>query len=163
MEVIIKENISYPEETISIPYPANCKAKDLQYFESVFEGTVRACKIMELGDVYANWELILWKNGKMLPEGFAHPWIGDNLKNAKKDYAKVRIKRLLRKKIIVNDPVAWCIDGYSTGGYYHWITEILPRLWMIKEYLPGLKFAIPDYFMIKWPFVNEFFDLLNIK
>lgn len=163
MAALIKEHIFYPEEVISIPYPANCKTEDLPYFDQTSKGPVRACRVLELTDVFANWELILWKDGKMLPEGFAHAWIGENLRNSKKDYLKVRIKRALRKRITVEAPVVWCLDGYATGGYYHWVNDILPRLWMVKDYLPGLKFALPDYFLTKWPFVKEFLDLLDIN
>ena len=113
--------------------------------------------------MYANRELVLWKKGKMIPEGFAHDWLKARLYGSYKEAAKFRIKNTLRKTNVVCEPVVWCLDAYATGGYYHWIVEVLARLWMIRDYIPQLQFAVPDYFLSKWPFVKDFLTLLNIN
>ncbi|GEO03216.1 hypothetical protein AAE02nite_08800 [Adhaeribacter aerolatus] len=158
-----KYNISFPESSIHINLPANCIPGEEEYYNMSLEGSIRSCSVLELDYVYANRELILWKNNEMLPEAFAWPWLKDKLYGTTKDKLKFQVKRFIRKNTVVNEPVLWCLDGYSTGGYFHWITDILPRLWMAKQYLPEIKFAIPDYFFQYWPFITEFFELLNVK
>jgi hypothetical protein len=155
---------SFPKHTITLRLPTNCLPEEEQYYSMNLEGEVRACYILRLANVWANRELALWTtNGEMITESFAYPWIKDRLYGSLKNKAKFKIKNVLRKKQVVRDKVVWCLDGFSTGGYYHWITEILPRLWMVKEELPGMYFAIPDYFFDKWPFSKEFFALLGVK
>jgi len=163
MQHIITENIVYPEHTLQVQLPVNCVPEDEVYFNDTLQGVVRACKIMELEDYYANRELVLWKNGKMLPEAFAHAWIIKSVYGSIRSQLKFRIKNFLRKTKIVKQPVLWCIDPYATGGYYHWIVEILPRLWLVKKYVPQLQFAVPDYFLERWPFVKEFMAMLGIE
>jgi hypothetical protein len=163
MTKLIKHDISYPEHLLQVKLPVNCTPDDEKYFADTLLGTVRACRVWEPENYFANRELVLWKNGTMMPEAFAHTWIIDKVYGSFKSKLKFRIKNFLRKTKVIEEPVVWCIDQYATGGYYHWIIEILPRLWMVKDYLPEMQFALPDYFLERWPFVQQFLDLLGIK
>ena len=153
----------FPESKAKVALPANLLPGEERFYNMNVEGEIRECSIMHFSEVWANWELVLWKDGEMLTEGFAYPWLKEKLYGPLKQKAKFKIKNALRVPKKITEPVLWCLDGFSTGGYYHWITEILPRLWMAKEYLAATKFAIPDYFFTKWPFCKEFFELLGVQ
>jgi hypothetical protein len=152
----------FPESTVNIPLPANILSGEERFYNMNVEGVIRECSIKEFQRVWANWELVLWKNGEMLTEGFAYPWLKEKLYGPLKPKAKFKIKNALRKPKTIKEPVLWCLDGFSTGGYYHWITEILPRLWMAEAHIARSQFAIPDYFFTRWPFCKEFFELLGV-
>ena len=156
-------NNRFEQKTISFQLPANTKPGEEKYYSMVLSGEIRACSIKTFNNVRANRELILWKDGEMLEEAFAWPWIKEQLYGTFRKRIKFNIKRYLRKTKRVNEPVLWCLDGYSTGGYFHWIVDILPRLWMARDYLPDTYFAIPDYFFTKWPFSKEYFALLGVE
>lgn len=158
-----KSAVYYPESKVSFTLPANCLPGEERFYNMTLEGPVRECSVMNFTNIWANWELVLWKDGEMLTEAFAYPWLKERLYGTFEQRAKFKIKNILRKTKRIKEPVLWCLDEFSTGGYYHWITEILPRLWMAKEYLSDIRFAIPDYFFKKWPFCKEFFDLLNVR
>ncbi len=158
-----EKEVQFPETKSKIALPANCRSGEEQYFAMSLEGQVRACKILKLEKVFANRELVLWKNSQMLPEAFAHPWLREKLYGGFREKVIFRVKNTLRPTKKINELVLWCLDGYSTGGYFHWITEIIPRLWMARGYLPGAKFAIPDYFLTKWPFCADILSLLGVK
>ena len=158
-----RADMYYPEAKAKLGLPANCLPGEERFYNMNLEGTIRECTIMHVDNIWANWELVLWQDGGMLTEAFAFPWLKEKLYGPFKEKAKFKIKNSLRKTKRIQEPVLWCLDGFSTGGYYHWITEILPRLWMAKEYIPETQFAIPDYFFTKWPFSKEFFDLLQVK
>ena len=156
-------NSNFESKVIKFQLPANIKPGEEKYYSMILSGEIRSCSIKTLRNVQANRELILWKDGEMIEEAFAWPWIKKKLYGTFKKRLKFNIKRLLRRPIRINDPVLWCLDDYSTGGYFHWIVEILPRLWMARDYLPETYFAIPDYFLTRWPFCKEILTLLGVK
>lgn len=57
----------------------------------------------------------------------------------------------------------WSLNSYSTGDYFHWITEVLTRIWMVKDYLNEYVLLLHDYFYYRWPFIKESFEALNSK
>jgi capsular polysaccharide biosynthesis protein len=86
---------------------------------------------------------------------------GDSWQNRKYNrplyLVKNGIKNTLRSQLKV-DELVWFLDQFSTGGYYHWLTEILPRLWIANEVkrLPlDLPTYFPEYFFTTWTFGKE--------
>jgi hypothetical protein len=157
------KDIGYKTTKLKLSLPLNSTEETQKYYIDMLEGDARACHIEVLTSYYANWELLLYKDGKINPLSFASAPVMMNYYSQWIPKLKFKLKHLYRKKIKIDKPVLWCIDNYSTGGYYHWIAEILPRIWMAKEHLDSCLFAVPDYFLEKWPFVMDYFNLLGIK
>jgi hypothetical protein len=156
------EDSSFEAAKMSLSQPDNVKPGEENLYAMVLHGEIRACRVQKHQGVYANRELVLWKGGAMLEESFAWPWLKDKHYGSLKEQLKFWFKNSLRPTVIVHYPVLWCLDGYVTGGYFHWITDVLPRLWMAKACLPGAYFALPDYFLSKWPFIQDLLSLLDI-
>lgn len=152
----------YPALQLSFAPPPSEKESKEAYYGMVLQGEARACGIRHLQQVYANRELLLWQKGQLLEDAFAWPWLKEHLYGNRKAQFKFQVKNMLRPTLQVADPVLWCLDGYATGGYFHWIVDILPRLWMGRHYLPEARFAIPDYFLSRWSFVAEYLELLGV-
>lgn len=154
----------FPAVKMTLSIPNNCPVDEVKYYEMCLEGEARSYEIKVIKEVWVNRELILWKDGEMIEEGFAHPWLRERLYGSLKEKTKFVVKNFLRNAKRIKSPVLWCLDGYATGGYYHWVVEILPRLWMAKQYLDdaNIIIAIPDYFFTKWTFGSDFFNLLEI-
>jgi hypothetical protein len=152
----------YPTHHIKLQLPLNCTAANEHYYSPLLEGDARACHIEILNNYYANRELLLWKNGNINPLSFASAPV--MMEYYEKPIPKIKflLKKTYRKTKKIEKPVLWCIDNYSTGGYYHWIAEILPRLWMAREYIQDSLFAVPDYFIERWPFVTDYLKLLGV-
>lgn len=145
----------FPELTISRSWPENICHEDRPIYQPSLEGISLACNIHVMENVCVNRELLIFKGNNISNESFAWPTQIERYRPWEKK-AKFLIKNtLLRKKIKLETTALWCLNNYSTGGFYHWLSEVLPRLWVVKAYLPDAVVPIPDYFLERWPFVQE--------
>jgi capsular polysaccharide biosynthesis protein len=159
------------------PLPSNFHSGDEKLFWTN-EQTAWPIYYDTLANVTINHELFIKHNlSKILPISFGHPWQNDQYNNIKY-LIKNGIKDIFRPTIKL-DEVVWFLDQFSTGGYYHWLTEILPRLWIaneVKNIPKDIPIYIPEYFFTKWnfgdallkPFGRKYFkygpgDLLKVK
>jgi capsular polysaccharide biosynthesis protein len=63
--------------------------------------------------------------------------------------------QLMRSRTIeLNSNQRYIIIHHPWMNYYHWITESLPKLWLIKERLNALCLVLPIHYQ-KFPFVIE--------
>ena len=68
--------------------------------------------------------------------------------------------RFLVKNYLLRAPrratsVLWCIDNLSPGNWYHWLTEVLPRLHAARSLFSSVEhFGLPAYYS-RYPFVEE--------
>lgn len=155
--MFLNSEILFPSITIERNFPKNFKAEDAPLFESSMLGRAWEIKLKRYADLTANNEVFLKKNFFIMMESFGDEWQSkkyNTLPYATKSFVKDR----LRRNVYV-DEVVWCLDTFSTGGYFHWITEILPRLWMAEQHLDrDVAFPLPSYFLAKWKFG---YDLLK--
>ena len=147
--------IHFREFTCQRPFPKNCHRDNKKLFLGKPMTSWHVYYDM-LRDVKVNHELFVKKSHKILPISFGDLW-QDKLYNKPLYLFKNGIKDFLRKTEQIEELV-WILDQFSTGGYYHWLTEILPRLWVANEIqkVPlQIPLYLPEYFLEKWPFAHE--------
>jgi capsular polysaccharide biosynthesis protein len=151
-------DILFQEHIFKRPYPENYDEKDRILFDNE-EKSAWSIYYDVLNKVSINYELFVKYHFKILPISFGHPW--QNQKYNKPTYLlKNATKNLLRKRKKV-DKLVWILDQFSTGGYYHWLTEILPRLWITNEVqrIPAdIPLYFPEYFFNKWNFGHQLLE-----
>lgn len=156
---MVSDKIIYPRQEISRDYPVNIIDADKQYFQQSKSGISKETTIKKFVGATVNNELFI-KSGmkvRIYMESFGDAW-QDGKYNTPKYQLRSFIKNLFRsgKKF---DSVLWCFDQFSTGGYFHWITEISPRLWVASQCVDKeIPLLIPEYFLKKWRFASSFLN-----
>jgi len=145
----------FPETTIYRSLPRNIQLGDRHIYKGSLIGKALPCELLTLQNISFNHELLLLQDGTILKDSFAWPSHIESYQPWKEKVKFVIKNHFLRKKIFVEKPVLWCLNNYATGGFYHWLSEVLPRLWVAKEHLPQCMLALPDYFLERWPFIRE--------
>lgn len=123
--------------------PVNFASSDQQIFESSFECYNGPVYLHHFYDVIlSNSESkgVLIKNHKVLVESLVHP---DHLPSYGIKYI---ISILLKKKILLEpDSYLLAYDFWSTG-YFHWLMDVIPRLYIMRDRLKGYTLLIPEEF-----------------
>jgi capsular polysaccharide biosynthesis protein len=146
--------IIFPSELIQRPLPKNIDDHYVSLFQThSFESWEMYYE--QLTDVTVNTELFVKHMIKILPISFGHPWQGKRY-NGLPYLVKTTIKDLLRKGKSIDEAI-WVLDQFSTGGYYHWLTEILPRIWSSQrlDLSSDMPFYFPEFFFTKWNFGHD--------
>lgn len=145
-------------------FPVNIQDEDKILFEKMQEGLSKEVRIQTFRKVTINNELFI-KQGmkvKIMMESF-----GDTWQNGKYNRPLYQLKSYIKNLLRPNKPVdrvMWCFDQFSTGGYFHWITEISPRLWLANKHIPQeVPLLVPEYFLNKWKFAKDFLEIFNRK
>jgi len=154
--------IIFPGQWINREYPPVTHEEDKKLFERQLQAWSREVRIQEMKKVCLNNELFI-KQGfrfRIQMESFGDYW-QDKVYNKPAYQLKSFVKNLLRKNKPI-DRALWCFDQFSTGGYFHWVTEIAPRLWVADQYIdPAIPLLIPEYFITKWNFATAFLTPFN--
>ena len=130
-----------PETISRRKLPVNFNQDDFNLFSHELERVIPQTRLLELHNVGVSAEGILFQRGKMLPESFAFP---ANRKNWKRRsvLSFVLSNYLLRKRRRFEKDASWVIDDWS-AGYFHWLADVLPRLFTIRDRLKDLVLVLP--------------------
>jgi len=118
--------------------PRNFRAEDASLFAHELERTIAPMRALELTNVNANGEGLLFKRGRVLRESFA----------AEEMYARFRrlpflIRNyLLRRRRKLPGRFLWITDDWSYG-YFHWLADALPRLFAARELAATMTLLLP--------------------
>jgi len=157
------ENVLYDEVQLKRALPVNIKDEDKQYYKSALTGTSRAVRLRHYYNVTVNNEVFIKQGGirfRIEPNSFGDDW-QDKVYNKPLYQLKSFVKDRLRKKVRY-DTVLWCWDLFSTGGYFHWLTEICPRVWIAQQHVDSqIPLLIPEYFLQKWKFGRDLLAVFN--
>ncbi len=129
-------------ESISIrKLPVNFNQNDLSLFSHELERVIPQTRLLKRYNVGVSPEGILFRGGKMLPESFAFP---SNRKNWKhRSVLKFILSNyLFRRRRLLERESVWAVDDWS-AGYFHWLADVLPRLFTIREQLKDLVLLLP--------------------
>jgi capsular polysaccharide biosynthesis protein len=130
-----------PETTSQRKLPLNLKQDDLSLFSGELERVIPPTRLLKLHHVSVSAEGVLFQKGKMLPESFAFPHTRASWKRRSvvkffaNNYLLRRRRRFARASI-------WVTDDWS-AGYFHWLADVLPRLFTMKEQLKDLVLLLP--------------------
>jgi capsular polysaccharide biosynthesis protein len=130
-----------PESTSRRHLPVNFKPEDMNLFANELERVIPETRLLELRNVSASPEGILFRRGKMLPESFAFAHTRAGWK--RRSVAKFLFSNyFLRRHRKVDTDMVWVVDDWS-AGYFHWLGDVLPRLFSIKDRLKDLVLLLP--------------------
>lgn len=143
-------------------YTPNQRFFNDEFFVKDFESAlVPEVQVIELNGVLITPDNLVFVNGRLavLSINFS------NELNAMSGLAKVKsfIKaRFLKKVVNHNQGVFLYAYDMWSASYYHWLCEVLPRLWMLKSVHHDGLVILPDYFS-KYQFALDALDILGMK
>lgn len=135
--------------------PVNFDASDLPLFSHELEQAIPATQLLELDDVRVSADGILFKGRQMLPESFAFP-SNRELWHRRSLVKFFATNYLLRRTRNVEEPILWITDDWS-NGYFHWLTDVLSRLYVVRDRLPEFLLALP------WDFAERDFVKASLE
>jgi capsular polysaccharide biosynthesis protein len=121
--------------------PVNLNQDHLPLFQGEFERVIPETRLLMFRDVLASPEGLLFKGGRILRESFAFPHHLDDwrfrsvVKFLATNYALRRRRKIEREAL-------WITDYWSTA-HYHWLTDVLTRLIVVRERLSDLLLVLP--------------------
>lgn len=124
--------------------PVNLEPGDLWLFEHELERTLPGARLLELRDVRASADGFLFKAGRILPESFAFPSLFDG-------WRRRRVIRfllnnyLLKTSTRIERDAVWIVDNWSSG-YFHWLADALPRLFLVRQHLKDWTVLLPYHY-----------------
>jgi len=131
----------YPETIARRNLPVNFNPEHLQLFEGELERLIPESRFLKFSDVLASPEGLLFKGTRILPESFAFPYHLEEwrLRSVFKFLATNYVFRRRRK---IEREVLWVTDYWSTG-HFHWLTDVLTRLFVVRERLRDSLLVLP--------------------
>jgi len=140
--------------------PRNFEQGHLQLFQHELEKNIPQSELLRFHNVRVSSEGLLFKGLKMLPESFAFPVELDEWK--RRSVVKFLVTNyLFRKQRKIEREVLWITD-YWSKGYFHWLTDALTRLFVVRDRLDGLTLMLPWEFATR-EFVKPSLDVFGVK
>src|SRR5687767_14558239 len=130
------------QETVSTrKLPVNFNTGDIGLFSHELKKRIPQTSILELNNIRISSDGFLLKGHRLLPESFAFP---QNKKNWKlRGLLKFFFSNYaLRRSHLVKQDVLWITDDWSLG-YFHWLTDALTRLYVVRDRLDKLMLFLP--------------------
>jgi Glycosyltransferase 61 len=124
--------------------PVNFKHDDRALFDHEIERTIPPIQLLKFHDVRASAEGLLFTGARILRESFAFP---DHLEKWKlRSICKfLATNYLFRRRREIDDEVLWITD-YWSKAYFHWLTDVLTRLFVVRDRLDDLVLLLPAGF-----------------
>lgn len=130
-------------ESVSVrKLPVNFEQADLGLFEHELKRVIPATSFLHMEGVTVHPTGILFRGSSVLPESFPSPhfidaWAGPSagLKSTTKNCVLKFHRRIERDAV-------WITDIWSMG-YFHWLTDALPRLLTVRGRLGGAALLLP--------------------
>jgi capsular polysaccharide biosynthesis protein len=130
------------ETTSRRKLPVNLDQDDLSLFSAELERVIPPTRLLRLRDVSVSAEGVLFQKGRMLPESFAFPHTRASWK--RRSVVKFFLNNyLVRPRRRFAPASVWVTDDWS-AGYFHWLADVLPRLFTMKDQLGDLVLLLPD-------------------
>jgi len=134
----------YPESFSTRRLPVNIHQQDLPLFSHELERAIPETSLLTLKNVRVSSEGLLFNGRHLLPESFAFP---ANMKQwRRRSLVKFFASNyLLRRTRTIERDALWITDDWS-NGYFHWLTDALTRLYVMRDSLDQLLLLLPsDY------------------
>jgi capsular polysaccharide biosynthesis protein len=132
------------------------------FFVEDFESAlVPEVKVIELNNVLITPDNLVFNKGRLsvLSINFSNELNAMSTLTRTKAFVKARfLKKVVNHK---HGVFLYAYDMWS-ASYYHWICEVLPRLWMLKTAHNDGVVILPDYFS-KYKFAIDALNLLGVK
>lgn len=140
--------------------PRNFDQVHLKLFEHEFERRIPESRLLRFENVRVSSEGLLFKGFKILPESFAYPFELDEWK--RRSILKFLVTNgFFRKRRRIETEALWITD-YWSKGYFHWLTDALTRLFVVRDRLDQLTLLLPWEFE-KRDFVTSSLEVFGVK
>ena len=132
----------YAETVARRKLPVNFKQDHRALFEGELERVIPETRLLRFHDVLASPEGLLFQGTRILRESFAFPYHLDEwrLRSVVRFLATNYAFRRRRK---IEREVLWITDYWSTG-YFHWLTDVMTRLFVVRDRVHELLLLLPE-------------------
>jgi hypothetical protein len=150
----------FPQTISKRELPANFAQSDLKIFSHELEKAIPETSLLELRDVRVSAEGILFRQNKILSESFA--FAENREKWKRRSVLKFFVSNYaLRHTRTIERDVLWITDEWS-GGYFHWLTDALSRLFVMRDRLDDFVLLLP-WNLQSLDFVNESLKAFGVE
>jgi len=140
--------------------PQNFDQTHLNLFQHEFQRAIPESRLLRFENVSVSSEGLLFKGTRMLPESFAYAFEFDEWK--RRSILKFLVtNHFLRRRRRIDKPVLWITD-YWSKGYFHWLTDALTRLYVVRDRLDQLTLLLPREFETR-DFVKSSLAIFGVK
>jgi len=135
------ETVLHPEMVSKRRLPVNLKQDDLELFSREIERVIPQTRLLEIRNTCVSSDGLLFRAAKILPESFAFP---SNMRDwrTRSVLKFFVVNYLFRSHRRYERHRLWVTDDWSSG-YFHWLTDVLTRLFTIKDRLPDMVLLLP--------------------
>jgi hypothetical protein len=141
-------------------FPQNFNENDLQLFWHALEKDIPKSELLRFENVRVSSEGLIFKDTRILPESFAYAFELDEWK--RRSILKFLVTNYFfrRPRKIASD-VLWITD-YWSKGYFHWLTDALTRLYIVRDRLDQMELLLPWEFETR-DFVRTSLEVFGVK
>lgn len=140
--------------------PVNFDRDHLKLFQHEFEKQIPQSELLRFENVRVSSEGLIFKDNRILPESFAYAFELDEWK--RRSVLKfLGTNYFFRRPRKIADEVLWITD-YWSKGYFHWVTDALTRLYVVRDLLDQVVLMLPWEFETR-DFVRTSLDVFGVK
>lgn len=150
----------FPESLSKRKLPCNFDQANLNLFQHELERAIPASQLLEFRNIRVSSEGLLFRGLRILPESFAYPFGLDEWKLASR-LKFFATNYLFRRRRRIDAEVLWITD-YWSKGYFHWLTDALTRLFVMRDRLDHRRLLLPWEFETR-DFVKSSLDAFGVK
>jgi capsular polysaccharide biosynthesis protein len=128
--------------TVHRSKPENLADSDLKFFEQELERLIPTVELFHFENVYMFPSGMTFKKFRVVPESLpSKDWIPKfSWKYLLKKFISQKIKKAEIDKIYILAHDEW------SYYYFHWLTDVLPRIFLLKDRLDDLVLLLPENF-----------------
>ncbi len=134
----------YAETVARRRLPVNFSEDQRAMFGGELERVIPETQLLKFHDVRASPEGLLFKGRSILRESFAFPIHLDQWP-ARSVLRFLVANHVLRRRRKIEREVLWVTDYWSTG-HFHWLTDVLTRLFAVRERLRDSLLLLPGVY-----------------
>jgi hypothetical protein len=140
--------------------PCNFNQNHLALFQHEFERAIPKSELLRFQNVRVSSEGLIFKGSRILPESFAYPFELNEWKR-RSIFKFLVTNYFFRRPRKINTEVLWITD-YWSKGYFHWLTDALTRLFVVRDRLDQLTLMLPWEFETR-DFVKSSLEVFGVK
>ncbi len=148
------KKVIYPEQICHRKLPVNFREEDLQLFKGDLKHINKEKSMLIIKDIDYLKDVLFQKNSFTFFDKYCF--------THKKSYFKLlsRLIYYFHKNEVIDDAI-WVVDNWSKE-YFHWFTDVLPRILISEEYHKTHIIVLP-YFYKKYSYITDSLGLLDIE
>lgn len=140
--------------------PVNFNRDHLQLFQHEFEKEIPKTELLKFANVRVSSEGLIFKGTRILRESFAYAFELDEWK--RRSIVKFLVTNFFsRRPRKIETDVLWITD-YWSKGYFHWLTDALTRLYVMRDRLDQVLLLLPWEFETR-DFVRTSLEVFGVK